>query len=216
MERILVVEDEKVQRLAYSRILIPEGYSVDEASSGESAIELAASEDYDVVLLDMMMPGINGLDVLTELMKIRPRTKVIMITAFATVDDAVKAVKRGAFDYISKPYNIKELIVTIKQATEEARFEINSEKLDLDFTFSALSNPIRRNIITLLNQNKDMPLMAITRVLEVDDHTKVVFHLRILQESGIIGKDRKRSYYLTQEGAKMFHCLKLFIKYHST
>ncbi|OGP66047.1 MAG: hypothetical protein A3K22_05015, partial [Deltaproteobacteria bacterium RBG_16_42_7] len=153
-KKILIVDDDDELRANLSGILRGKGYHTDEASSGKEAIKKALLGEFDIVLLDLMMPKMSGMDVLTELRKLKPKTKVIMITAFASIDNAVEAIKKGASDYISKPFKIEELHTTIRRALEEARFDMSVKKLDLDYTLSSLSNPIRRKIIKLLYENK--------------------------------------------------------------
>lgn len=215
MKNILIVDDDAELRANLSKILRNKGYKIDEASSGKEAIEKAMSKEFDISLLDLMMPKMSGMDVLTELRKLSPRTKVIMITAFATVDNAVEALKRGASDYISKPFKTEELLAKIRRALEESRFEEGIKKLDMDYTLNSLSNSIRRNIIKLLYINDGMHLMKVTRELGIEDHTKVVFHLKILMESGIIEQDKEKSYFLTREGEKTLSCLKILENYLS-
>ena len=88
-----------------------------------------------------------------------------MITAFATVENAVDAIKKGASDYISKPFRIEELLTTIRRVIEEGRFEEGITKLDLDYTLSSLANPIRRNILRLLNSRKRYVLWNLSESL---------------------------------------------------
>lgn len=213
MKKILIVDDDAELRGNLSDILRGAGYCTDEAASGCEALEKIASEEYDIVLLDMIMPNRDGIDILTEMKKIRPRTRVIMITAFATVENAVAAIKKGASDYISKPFKIKELITTIKRVIEETRFETGIKKLNIEFTLSSLSNPIRRNIIHLLNSRSNMRLMEITRELDMSDHTKVIFHLKLLKEAGIIEQGNEKAYLLTKEGERAIDLLKFLENY---
>ncbi len=215
MKNILVVDDDTELRANLSKILRDKGYHTDEAPTGKEAIEKVIPKEFDIVLLDLMMPKMSGMDVLVEIRKLRPRTKVIMITAFATVDNAVEAIKKGASDYISKPFKIEELLTTIRRVLEESRFEEGIKKLDMDFTLSSLTNSIRRKIIKLLHRNKGMHLMEITRALDIEDHTKVVFHLKMLKDSEIIGQDKRKSYFLTKEGEKTLECLKILENYLS-
>lgn len=90
-------------------ILPGEGYEVASAASGEAAIELARTRPFDLALCDIMMPGIDGLDTLRALKSLRPRTEVVMVTGYATLESAVEAMKLGAYDYMTKPFNPKIL-----------------------------------------------------------------------------------------------------------
>lgn len=215
MKKVLIVDDNAELRSNLSEILKGAGYHIDEASSGKEAVEKITSKDFDIALLDLMMPKMSGIETLTELKKITPKTKVIMITAFATVENAVDAIKKGASDYITKPFKIEELLTIIRMALEEARFEETGERLDIDYTLRSLANPIRRNIIKLLCLRKDLRLMEITRELGIDDHTKVVFHLKMLKESGIIEQDKEKMYSITKEGEKTVCCLNILEKHLS-
>ena len=216
MKKILIVDDDHKVRATISKILKTKGYKIDEASSGKEAIEKALSNDFDIVLLDLMMPTVSGMDVLVELRKSKPKTKEIMMTGFATVNNAVEAIKRGASDYISKPFKAEELDATIRRCLEEARFDMSIKKLDLDFTLSSLSSSIRRKIVKLLHQNKGMHLMELTRALDIEDHTKVIFHLKMLKDSELINQDKRKSYFLTKEGERTLNCLKILEDHLST
>jgi len=209
MNNILIVDDDPELRANLKAILQDEGYTTEEAASGIEAIEKASSEQFTIILLDLMMPGMDGIETLAEIRRISPKTKVIMITAFATVENAVNAIKKGASDYITKPFRIEELLAIIRRAIEESRFDEDIKKLDMDFTLSSLSNPIRRNIIHLLIARQSMRLMEITRELKIEDHTKVVFHLKMLRETGIIAQGQDKSYTITKEGKKTVDCLKI-------
>lgn len=209
MKKILIVDDDDELRENLSEILKAKGYHAESVSSGEEAMEKALAEEFDIVLLDLMMPKTGGMEVLAELRKKKPKTRVIMITAFATVDNAVEAIKKGASDYISKPFKIEELDTAIRRVLEEARFDKSVKALGLDYTLSSLSNSIRREIIRMLFTNRRMQLMEITRTLQIEDHTKVVFHLKTLKESGIIGQDKAKAYSLTKAGENAFNCLKI-------
>ncbi len=215
MKKILIVDDDAEFRSHVIEILGGEGYQTDGASSAREALAKSEEQHFDVALLDFMMPKMSGMDVLREMRKQRPKTKVIMITAFATVENAVDAIKKGASDYISKPFKIPELLTTIRRVLEEAKFEESIKKLDFDQALSSIASPIRRNILKLLQSHGQMRLMEITRELEIEDHTKVVFHLRILKEAGIIEQDREKSYSLTKEGARTIGCLRTLENYLS-
>lgn len=213
MKKILIVDDHAELRQNISEVLKGAGYHTDEAATGKEALEKVPAGEYDIALVDLMMPGMSGIDLLTEIRKVTPKTRTIMITAFATVENAVAAIKKGASDYISKPFKINELLVTVRRVLEEASFENGLKKLDIEYTLNSLANPIRRNILQLLNLKTTMRLMELTRELDIEDHTKVVFHLKTLKEAGIIKQDKEKAYFLTKEGEKTMELLKVIENY---
>ena len=118
---VLVVDDEEIMREILETLLTREGYHVRLASSGEEGIELAKSVPFDAAIVDVMMPGIDGIATLEELKKIDDELPVLMITAFASVENAIAAMKRGAFDYITKPFKNDEVLVVLQNAVERRR-----------------------------------------------------------------------------------------------
>ncbi len=116
--KILVVDDEHLIRWSLEQNLNKQGYEVVTAGSGEDALKAIRDEAPDLVLLDIQLPGINGLDVLEKAKEIDEEIIVIMITALGVLETAVKAMRMGAYDYISKPFNLDELAITIKKALE--------------------------------------------------------------------------------------------------
>jgi len=209
MKRILVVDDDQELRSNLTFVLKEAGYQTDEASSAQEAVKLAVDEDFDVVLLDVIMPKSGKIDALAELRRVAPRSKIVMITAFATIENAVDAIKRGASDYLSKPFKIDALLTTIRRVLEEARFEVRATSENFDCVLGALSNPIRRKILRIIAQKKRARLMELARELDIEDHTKVIFHLKILKECGIIEQDKDKSYSLTAKGDGTLNCLKI-------
>ena len=115
---ILVIDDEEIMREILETLLKAEGYSVRLAASGEEGIELARNMPFDAVIVDVMMPGIAGMATLEALKKLDDELAVIMVTAFASVENAINAMKRGAFDYITKPFKNDEVLVVVKNALE--------------------------------------------------------------------------------------------------
>src|SRR5712691_155933 len=115
---ILIIDDEEIMREILETLLSKEGYSVRVAASGAEGVELAKSVPFDAAIVDVMMPGMNGMAVLEELKKLDDDLPVIMITAFASVENAIAAMKRGAFDYITKPFKNDEVLVVIRNAAE--------------------------------------------------------------------------------------------------
>jgi DNA-binding NtrC family response regulator len=115
---VLIIDDEEVMREILEALLAREGYRVKVASSGEEGLEYARSTSFDAAIVDVMMPGIDGIATLEELKKIDEDLPVVMVTAFASVETAISAMKRGAFDYITKPFKNDEVIVVVRNAVE--------------------------------------------------------------------------------------------------
>ena len=120
MKRLLLVEDEAGLVLTLSDRLAREGYAVEASADGESGLERAAGEAFDLVLLDVMLPRLNGLDVLRELRKRGIETPVIMLTARGQVVDKIVGLKLGADDYVTKPFEMAELVARIEAKLRRA------------------------------------------------------------------------------------------------
>jgi two-component system response regulator PilR (NtrC family) len=118
---ILVVDDEEIMREILETLLTREGYDVKLAVSGEEGLEIARAVPLDAAVVDIMMPGINGIETLDELRRIDEDLAVIIITAYASVESAIAAMKSGAFDYITKPFKNDEVMVVIRNALERRR-----------------------------------------------------------------------------------------------
>ena len=118
---VLVVDDEDVMRDVLESLLIDEGYQVEMARTGEEGLDKFQHKPFDVVLLDVSMPGIGGLRTLEELLKLDPETVVIMITAYATFDTAISAWQRGAFNCVRKPFDNREILGIIAAGVRRRR-----------------------------------------------------------------------------------------------
>lgn len=119
--KILVVDDEKRIRDSCHTVLTGEGYTVACAESGSQGLEMIAREHFDIILLDLMMPQMSGLDVLPDIKADHPDTVVIVITGYSTVEHSIEAMKAGAFDFIPKPFSPKKLKVVVSKALEHTR-----------------------------------------------------------------------------------------------
>jgi len=117
-ERILVVDDEEIIRQSLSFILKSEGYAVEEASNGREAYEKVKEDSFDLILSDLEMPEMKGIELLEEIKKLNIKSSVIIITAFGSLDTAIKALRSGASDYILKPVEFDELLIKIKRLFE--------------------------------------------------------------------------------------------------
>ncbi len=118
MSTILIIDDEKSMRDFLSIMLKKEGYDVVSAETGADALRALQNEIFDLVISDVKMPGMNGIDVLKAVKEASPETVVIMITAYATAETAVEAMKLGAYDYITKPFKVDEIKLIIQKALE--------------------------------------------------------------------------------------------------
>ena len=126
---VLVVDDEEIMREVLETLLTREGYHVRLAQTGHEGLELARAQSFDAAVVDVMMPGIDGITTLQELKKIDEDLPVIMITAFASVETAITAMKLGAFDYITKPFKNDEVLVVLKNAVERRQLVVENKAL---------------------------------------------------------------------------------------
>lgn len=163
-EKILVVDDDKDIRELCMNALAAEDYQVMTSASGDDACKLVRKHNFSIVLSDIRMPGMNGLELLNYIKESDPDQTVIMFSGFGDVDSAVEAMKRGAFDYLSKPLILDELKITIRMALQQSKLRHESKLLrkELQDTLSALNNP--PPVIPLLN---NLPTEAIKEFLEL-------------------------------------------------
>ena len=146
MGRILIVEDEeKIARFTELE-LMHEGYQVDKASEGRAGVQAALDNDYDLILLDIMLPGLNGLEVLRRVRKVK-QTPVILLTARGDVMDKVAGLDAGADDYITKPFAIEELLARIRVALKHAPAGDANPVENLETTTSTSETIQRRNVL---------------------------------------------------------------------
>jgi two-component system, NtrC family, response regulator PilR len=131
MASILIVDDERSMRDFLKILLEKEGHRVNTVESGDKALAFLGSQSVDVVVSDIRMPGMSGIELLEAAKRQSPELPIIMITAFASPDDAVLAMKNGAYDYITKPFNLDEIKAVITSATSKP-------------TLSPLARPRRR------------------------------------------------------------------------
>jgi two-component system response regulator PilR (NtrC family) len=126
---ILIVDDEEVLRDVLTQLVRQEGHEPICASSGEEALTLLADEDVDLVLLDLMLPGLTGQEVLKQIRDQDPDQVIIVITAFSSIDGAIEAMKDGAFHYISKPFKNEEVLHTVRKALESRQLTAENREL---------------------------------------------------------------------------------------
>ena len=139
MTKILIAEDDFHTMEGLTDILEEEGYAVTGVSDGQQAIEMVNKTSFDVLLTDMKMPKLNGMDLMGKMKHASPDTKIIMMTAFATVETAVQAMRDGAFNYITKPIDFDQLLGTIQSAVRENKLR---KQVELQPQTASISEPV--------------------------------------------------------------------------
>ena len=177
MSKILVIDDHDNSRYTLCLILKKEGYSVIEAESGARAIQILKGDFFDLIITDLKMDKVDGFDIIDYVKKSSPVTEVIVITAYATIQTAVKAIKLGAYDYIAKPMQREEIIHTVKKALEKARLIEEINTLKKQFKEENLRNSIIGN---------SQPMMQVMKL--VKEVSGLDIPVLLLGESGT-GKD---------------------------
>ncbi len=208
-DTIMIIDDDRDLRESIIEILEDNDFTVMGCDSAETALESLKTTLPCLIIVDNMMPGMGGMALLPLIKNDYPAIKIIMITAFSTVENAVAAMKNGADDYLAKPFRRNELLVAVKRSLEELKFEQQLKNQDMDATLASLANPIRRQILTALSGNRTMRFMDITRHLGISDHTKVNFHLKNLKANDLLCQDREKAYSLTRLGEKMVAGLRI-------
>src|SRR5688572_2588339 len=129
MSRILIIDDEAGVRSSLAAVLRDEGYVVDTSASGEAGLEQVTAQPPDLILLDIWLPGMDGIAVLERLRERRVDAQVIMISGHASVESAVRATKLGAFDFIEKPLSIEKTVLAVRNALRQRRLEVENRQL---------------------------------------------------------------------------------------
>lgn len=148
MSRILVIDDEKSIRNTLKEILEYESYLVDLAADGAEGLEMIGKEKYDIILCDIKMPRMDGIELLDKLFAITSDTPVIMISGHGSVDTAVEAIKKGAFDFIEKPLDLNRLLITIRNAMDKSKLitetKVLKKKVSKTYDMVGESGAIRK------------------------------------------------------------------------
>jgi len=129
MAKILIIDDERAIRSTLSEILQHEGYKVEVAENGEDGLKKFSSENFDVVLCDIKMPKMDGIEFLEKAKMVNPDTPIIMVSGHGTIETAVEAVKKGAYDFISKPPDLNRMLITIRNATDKTTLVTETKTL---------------------------------------------------------------------------------------
>ena len=137
--RVLVVDDDDVGRATMADLLRLEGYRVDDAAGGRQALDRLAGEPYDVVLLDLKMPGVDGVAVLQGAAEVAPETQIVVFTAHGSMETAIQAIRHGAYDYLLKPASTAEVVACIARAAAHHEERARERRL-LESSAAALAD----------------------------------------------------------------------------
>lgn len=153
--RVLIVDDEEYIRLSLSELLIHIGFEVSTAANGEDALRKLAENGFDIAFMDIKIPGMNGVELLGRVREKYPDVSVIMMTGYATVENAVEAVKLGAYDFLRKPYDIEEIKVSINRLLENRRLEEERRQAEeaLRITLDELERKVEERTAELSKAN---------------------------------------------------------------
>jgi two-component system sensor histidine kinase/response regulator len=158
---ILVIDDEEAMRDSCAQILLKDHFRVKTAEEGTSGLRIAGEMKPDLVIIDLKMPGISGFEVLEALRRIDPEIVAVVITGYATVESAVEAMKRGAYDFLPKPFAPEELRIIIRRGLERRRLAREAESLRREKIL------LEENILTMVSHQLRSPLAAIQQYFEV-------------------------------------------------
>lgn len=181
---VIVVDDDISILRILKQLLKEKGYDVFVASDGKEAINLISVNDFDLVITDLMMPESDGLEVLRKTKEKNPRTQVIMITGFATLDSAIEALKLGAFDYIRKPFKLAELDVTIRNAIDKIHLIKSNNMLlkHLKKSHQRLKETVKESVSVM---EKDIEALDVSD----SDGEMEVLRAEVLNKYGLVGNN---------------------------
>jgi signal transduction histidine kinase len=191
---ILVIDDEAHVREGCRKVLARDGYEVTIAESGEVGLKMIERQHYDIILLDLMMPSLSGFDVLAQVKALHPDTVIIVISGYATVENSIEAMKRGAFDFIPKPFSPEQLRVITRKAIEYTRAmqDIADEKSRMRVLINRLSDGV------MATDSRKRVVLANTAFLRMAKTPEFFEHIEQMVDKALaISKDDPKE--LTEE-----------------
>jgi DNA-binding response OmpR family regulator len=216
--KILIVDDEKNIRTTLSAYLNSLGFKIDTASNGEEALFKLKEKDYELVLLDIKMHGLTGLQLLSEMRKLNMKNNVIMMTAYGTIENAVESMKLGAIDFISKPFTLENLKFVIdgalkRQELEESSINTFSEYLEygkkciIEKKFDKAKEYLKKAITENMESPEPQNLLGILfeyegELLTAGKHYRVALELDPTYKPAQENLERVTSYKYSREGIK--------------
>lgn len=174
--KILVVDDDPIARDVVFSILSQEGYYVVSAKDGFEAIDVIRKENFDMLITDLVMPGIDGIELIKSSLKINPELATVIITAYGTLDSALKAIDLGAYDYITKPFKIEEILFLVARCKKMLKLQRENKALKhlLDYIFN-------QNLINVKKVNSE--LINYMENLSVFTEAEIKFYRKMMENS---------------------------------
>jgi signal transduction histidine kinase len=192
--RILIIDDEAVICDSCAQVFSEDGYVVETSLEGSTGLRKIDNFKPDIIFIDLKMPGINGMEVLEKVIEKDTNIVPVVITGFATIDSAVESMKRGAFDFLPKPFTPEELRIITKRALEKRRVMVEAARLRIE------KERMRQNFISLVAHELRTPLAAVTQLLEVfasgsvgvvsQEQTRIIGRMKIRLRELILLIDR--------------------------
>ncbi len=159
-ETIVVIDDDYAMRLSCSKILTKAGYHVETFEDGAGGLEGITRLKPDLVVVDLKMPGMSGMEVIPRVQEIDPTIVIVVITGYATIGTAVDAMKSGAYDFLPKPFSPDELRIIVSRGLERRRFQLDSQRHEMEREL------MRRQFVTFVSHQLQSPLAAIRQYLD--------------------------------------------------
>jgi len=191
--KVLIIDDEQVIRDGCVRVLEKEGLDVCTVPNGEKGLELMRKRPADVVLLDLMMPGIDGFEVLARIREKWPGCRVIIITGFATVEKAVQAMKNGAFDFLPKPFEPDYLRIVIRRATDQISLERETARLREEKEMGLRTIMTEQSRLRTIINCMESAVLVVDKDLTVLLHNPTLVRLLEVQTDPMVGKQLSES-----------------------
>lgn len=163
-ELIVVIDDDQAMRFACRKILAKAGYQVEDFEDGTSGLSAISALKPALVLVDLKMPGMSGMEVISRLHEIDPQIICIVITGYATIDTAVEAMKSGAYDFLPKPFSPDELRIIVKRGLERRRLAMSAHRHEIERSL------FKRRFVTFVSHQLQSPLAAVHQYLDVLKH----------------------------------------------
>ncbi len=178
-KRIIVIDDDAVMRLSCFKILDKEGYVVETYEDGQQGLNAIRNQQPDLLVVDLKMPKIGGMEVITHVHEINPEICIVVITGYATIGTAVDAMKAGAYDFLPKPFTPDELRLIIKRGIERAELAEKSRRLTKE------KEILQRRFLALVSHQLQSPLVAVQQYLDVLKHLGDIPNKQALQNEWI-------------------------------